>query len=418
MVTNAYLPHERRVVITGIGVIAANGLNVAAFWDSLRAGRSGVAPTTRYDVSKLPVKVSAEVKKFDLRNYLDAPKLSHLELTVQYGLAAASSAVNDAKLEIDQIDPDRIGVVEGTTTSGAANVLKVQQSMLKKEKIHPYDAIGGYCGEGSSRIGMSLGIRGHALTYCSGCASGSDAIGYAWRTVKDDDLDVMIAGGSDAVFEAQHFGFCRLGAMSELADSPESAMRPFDRTRDGFVLGEGSAYFVVEELGHALHRNAYIYAELLGHGRSCESYHPTDPHPKAIGYINAMQRVLRRARLSGNEIDYINAHGSATPLNDPLETKAIKAVFGSHARQLAISATKPVTGHTMGASGAIEAAVCALAIAKQEMPPTINLKEPDEACDLDYLAQGSRPYPVRAAMNINAGFGGRYACLILRRYPE
>jgi 3-oxoacyl-[acyl-carrier-protein] synthase II len=228
-------------------------------------------------------------------------------------------------------------------------------------------------------------------------------------------VDVMIAGGADAIFPAQHYGFCRLRAMSELQGPPGTQMRPFDKTRDGFVLGEGAAYFILEEMGHALSRGARIYAELLAHGRSCESYHPTDPHPEAVGYISAMRRALRKAHLTGDEVGYINAHGSATPKNDPLETKAIKAVFGQHARRLSISASKPVTGHTMGASGAIEAAVCALAIHHKEMPPTINHRDPDPACDLDYLSHGARPYPIDVAMNLNAGFGGRYACLLFRR---
>ena len=361
---------ERRVVITGIGVIAANGQTVDKFWDTLCRGVSGVRPTTRYDVSKLPVKVSAEIQGFRIEDHVEAVKMARLELSVQYGLAASAAAVRDSKLDVTEIDPDRIGIVEGTTTSGVSNVLKVQAQMLSGQKIHPYHAIGGYCGEGSSAIGMYLGIHGHALTYCSGCASGPDG----------------------------------------------SQMRPFDRERDGFVLGEGSAYFMVEELGHALSRGAKIYAEIISHGRSAESYHPTDPHPGGLGYVNAMRRALRRAGLHGPEIDYINAHGSATRLNDPLETKAIKAVFGSHAGRVGISGTKPITGHTMGSAGAIEAAVCALAIHRQEMPPTINLRNPEEGCDLDYLAQGPRPYPVNVALNINAGFGGRYACLILRRY--
>jgi 3-oxoacyl-[acyl-carrier-protein] synthase II len=365
-------PSQRRVVITGLGIIAPNGTSVPAFWKSIREGISGVGPTTRYDVKKMPVKVSAEVKNFDISRYVDEPRSSKKDLCVQYGLAAALDAVKDAGMLVKEMDPDRIGIVEGTTTSGATNVLKVQESVNGSTKIHPYNAIGGYCGEGSSAIGMELGILGHALTCCSGCASGSDALGYAWRAVRDDDADVMIAGGADAIFPAQHYGFCRLRAMSELDGPPGTQMRPFDKTRDGFVLGEGAAYFILEEMGHALSRGARIYAELL-------------------------------------------SHGSATPKNDPLETKAIKAVFGQHALRLSVSASKPVTGHTMGASGAIEAAVCALAIHHKEMPPTINHRDPDPACDLDYLSQGARPYPIDVAMNLNAGFGGRYACLLFRR---
>lgn len=413
---SSQLYQRRRVVITGLGVVAPNGNDLASFWESVRTGKSGVGPTTRYDVSKLPVKVSAEVRNFSLSDYLEDVKLSRKELAVQYGLAAALMAVKDSALDVAEMDPDRIGIIEGTTTSGASNVLKVQESMLSSRKIHPYNAIGGYCGEGSSTIGIQLGITGHALTCCSGCASGSDALGYAWKSVRDDDTDIIIAGGSDAIFEAQHFGFCRLRAMSELQCEPGAVMRPFDSSRDGFALGEGAAYFVIEELGHALSRGAKIYAELVSHGRSCESYHPTDPHPDAVGYVSAMNRALRSSGLTADSVTYVNAHGSATPLNDPLETMAIKRVFGSHAKRIAVSSTKPVTGHTMGASGAIEAAVCALAIHHQEMPPTINLTKPAEGCDLDYLTNGPRAYPVDVAMNVNAGFGGRYACLLFRRY--
>jgi 3-oxoacyl-[acyl-carrier-protein] synthase II len=406
--------HRRRAVITGIGVIAANGKTLKDFWKTIREGVSGCGPVTRYDVSGLPVKASAEVKDFRLEDHADVAKPQRLDLTVQYGLAAASEAVADSKLDLTGMNPDRVAVVEGTTTSGASNVLRVFDSMQNKQKIHPYHAIGGYCGEGSSAIGMLLGIHGHALTYCSGCASGNDAIGFASRSVWDDEVDVAIAGGSDAMFEAQHHGFCRLRAMSEIDAEPEELMRPFDRSRDGFVLGEGSAFFVIEEMTHAVTRGAHIYAEIIGHGKSCEAYHPTDPAPDARGYISAMRKALRDASILVEDIDYINAHGSATPLNDPLETKAIRDVFGPHAYRLGISGTKPITGHAMGAAGALEAAVCAVAIARREMPPTINLVQPDVGCDLDYVARSWRPYPIRAAMSINAGFGGRYACLLFQ----
>jgi 3-oxoacyl-[acyl-carrier-protein] synthase II len=213
-----------------------------------------------------------------------------------------------------------------------------------------------------------------------------------------------------------HIGFCRLRVMTEQSCEPGESMRPFDRTRDGFLLGEGSAFFVLEELSHALGRGARIYAEIAGHGRSCEAYHATDPHPDGVGYARALEKALRDARVNPTEVDYINAHGSATPLNDPIETKAIKKVFREHARRLAVSATKPVTGHLMGAAGAIETLICALAISRQEIPPTINLNKPDPGCDLDYVSGAARSYPVRVAVNLSAGFGGRYACLVLRKY--
>jgi 3-oxoacyl-[acyl-carrier-protein] synthase II len=215
--------------------------------------------------------------------------------------------------------------------------------------------------------------------------------------------------------QMMHIGFCRLRAMSEKEGEPARAMCPFDRSRDGFLLGEGAAFLILEELSHAKGRGARIYAELAGHGRSCESYHPTDPHPDGLGYGKALEKGLRQAGVHPTEVDYINAHGSATPLNDPIETRAVKRVFKDHARRLAISATKPVTGHLMGASGAIETLICALTVWRQEICPTINLEEPDEGCDLDYVRGEARPYPVRAAVNLSAGFGGRYGCLVLKR---
>jgi 3-oxoacyl-[acyl-carrier-protein] synthase II len=232
--------------------------------------------------------------------------------------------------------------------------------------------------------------------------------------IRSDEIDVVVAGGAEETMEMLHAGFCRVRAMSERNAVPSGAMRPFDRTRDGFVLGEGSAFLVLEELTHALQRGARIYAEVVGHGRSCEGYHATDPHPEGLGYRRAMEKALRQARLHPSEVDYINAHGSATPLNDPVETRAIKTVFRDHARRMAISATKPVTGHLMGAAGAIETVICALAIAKGEIPPTINLSEPDPDCNLDYVPGEARAYPVRVAVNLNAGFGGRYASLVLK----
>jgi 3-oxoacyl-[acyl-carrier-protein] synthase II len=228
-------------------------------------------------------------------------------------------------------------------------------------------------------------------------------------------VDVVLAGGAEESWELLHVGFCRIRTMTEQGGDPARAMRPFDRERDGFLLGEGSAFFVLEELTHALERGARIYAEVAGHGHSCEAYHATDPHPEGVGYVRAMEKALREAKVHPTEVNYINAHGSATPLNDPIETKAIKKVFREHARRLAVSATKPITGHLMGASGAIETMICVLALQHGEIPPTINLQQPDPGCDLDYVPDVARPYPVRVAMNLNAGFGGRYASLVLKK---
>ena len=406
----------RRSVITGIGLITPSGLEIETFWNNVKNGISAVAPISRFDASKLPVRIAAEVKDFNLAKYLPEVKEKHLDRTIQYAVAAAACAIKDSGLDIKSLDPDRAGVVEGTTISGAASVLKSYSSFMQdrtSRMMHPYNIVAGYCGEGSSSISLYLGVQGPVMTYCSGCASGNDAIGYGAKMVQQDELDVAIAGGSDELVEMLHVGFCKLRSMSEHNDDPQGAMRPFDRKRDGFVMGEGAAFVIIEELTHAMGRGARIYAEIAGHGRTAEAHHPIDPHPEGLGYKSALRRAFRHARVHPEEIDYINAHGSASRRNDPIETLAIKDVFGSHARRLAVSGTKAITGHLMGASGAVEAAIAALAVKNQHIPPTINLTEPDETCDLDYVTE-SRPYPVRAAVNLSAGFGGRYSCLILK----
>jgi 3-oxoacyl-[acyl-carrier-protein] synthase II len=411
---------RRRAVVTGIGVTTPSGLDVDTFWHNVSNGISAAAPIERFDASKLPVRIGAEVKGFNLTDYLPVVNEKRLDRAVQYAVAAAASALKDSKLILESVEPDRVGVVEGTTMSGAGSVLKSHNSFLSDKtyrSMHPYNLIASYCGEGSSSISLYLGVKGPVMTYCSGCAAGNDAIGYAAKMIQQDELDVAIAGGSDEIPEIFHIGFCKLRTMSEQNEDPQRAMRPFDRKRDGFVLGEGAAFVVIEELSHALARGATIYGEIVGHGRTAEAHHPTDPHPDGLGYKAALRRAFRHARMHPEEIDYVNAHGSATPKNDPIETMAIKEVFGSHARRLAVSGTKAITGHLMGASGAVESAIALLALKNQHIPPTINLTDPDDGCDLDYVTE-SRPYPIRAAVNLNAGFGGRYSCLIFRQYTN
>ncbi len=406
----------RRSVVTGIGLITPSGLDIETFWNNVKGGISAAAPITRFDASKLPVRIAAEVKGFNLADYLPEVKEKGLDRTIQYAVAASACALRDSGLDLKSLEPDRAGVVEGTTISGAASVLKSYSSFINDKScrsLQPYNIVAAYCGEGSSSISLYLGIQGPVMTFCSGCASGNDAIGYGAKMVQQDELNVVIAGGSDEIVEMLHGGFCKLRTMSERNEDPRQAMRPFDRARDGFVLGEGAAFVVIEELSHARARGARIYAEIMGHGRTAEAHHPIEPHPEGIGYKSALRRAFRHARIHPEEVDYINAHGSATRTNDPIETLAIKEVFGPHARRLAVSGTKAITGHLMGASGAVEAVIAALAVYHKHIPPTINLTEPDEGCDLDYVTE-SRPYPVRAAVNISAGFGGRYSCLVLR----
>jgi len=410
---------ERRVVITGMGVISPSGKDLVTFWSNVRSGTSAAAPIVRFDASRLPVKIAAEVKDFDVTEFIKSRKPGRFDLSIQYGVAAAALAVTDAGIDLTVLEADRVGVVEGTTISGAESVIKLRDSYRDGNSnfraLHPYNVVAGYCGEGSSTISLHLGIHGHAVTYCSGCASGSDAIGHATRMIRLDDVDVAVAGGAEETFELLHASFCRVRAMTEQTGSPGEAMRPFDRSRDGFVMGEGAAFFVLEEMSHALGRGARIYAEIAGHGHSCEAYHATDPHPEGVGYVRAFEKALRDAGVNPSEVDYINAHGSATPLNDPIETKAIKKVLREHAKRVAVSATKPITGHLMGASGAIETMICALTIWHKEIPPTINLNEPEAGCDLDYVPGTARSFPVKVAVNLNAGFGGRYASLVLKK---
>jgi 3-oxoacyl-[acyl-carrier-protein] synthase II len=416
MKQRADIPRERRSVVTGIGVITPSGLDIGTFWHNVTHGISAAGPITRFDASKLPVRIAAEVKGFNLSDYVPDVKEKRLDRTVQYAVAAAASALKDSGLDLASMDPDRAGVVEGTTMGGVSSVLKSYNSFIADKtyrSMHPYNLIASYCGEGSSSISLYLGVRGPVMTYCSGCAAGTDAIGHGAKMVQYDDLDVVIAGGSDEIMEMLHIGFCKLRSMSENNDNPQQAMRPFDRKRDGFVLGEGAAFVVIEELSHAVARGAKIYAEIVGYGRTAEAHHPTEPHPEGLGYKSALRRAFRNARMHPEEIDYLNAHASATQRNDPIETLAIKDVFGTHTRHLAVSGTKAITGHLMGASGAVDSVITMLSIANHHIPPTINLTDLADGCDLDYVTE-SRPYPVRAAVNLSAGFGGRYSSLIFR----
>jgi 3-oxoacyl-(acyl-carrier-protein) synthase len=407
----------RRVVVTGLGVIAPGGNSIDQFWGKISTGTSAAAPVRKFDVSRLPVRYSAEVTDFHLSDFVESRE-TRLDMTIQFSLAAAAQAMRDAKLHSAPLNPARIGIVEGTTISGSESVLKSQRTFLTTgdyRRLHPYNIVAGYCGEGSSTISQHLNIQGAAITYCSGCSSGNDAIGHAMQLIRDDEFDVMLAGGAEEMQEMLFVGFCKLRSMSEWDGVPSRAMRPFDAHRDGFLLGEGSAFLVLEELCHALDRGAPIFAEVIGHGRTSEAYHPTAPHPEGVGYRAAMTNALADAGILPEEVEHINAHGSATKQNDPIETKAIKAVFGEQARRISVSATKPLTGHLMGASGAIEALITVLTIQRRLIPPTVNLAEPDEGCDLDYVPV-PRPYPVRTALCVNAGFGGRYSCLAFREF--
>lgn len=410
----------RRVVVTGLGVITAAGEDLETFWTNICRGNSGGTKVTRFDTSNAPTQVAAEIQGFDNSRYMDAKTARRLDRSLQFSVAAARRASADAKLDISQLDPDRVGVVEGTSVSNNETAARTEEAYAKRgyRGVSIFALINGYCGGGSGEVALELGCKGHSITCSSGSASGNDAVGYANTMIQNDEADIMVTVGAEAPILPQIWGvFCQSKVMTRRNEVPTQAMRPFDKSRDGFLLGEGGACLILEELTHALSRGARIYAEILGHGRSCEAHHPVAPHPDGIGVYRAMEKALHKARIHASEVDYINAHGTATEANDLVETRAIKRLFREHARRLAISSTKPVTGHLLAAAGALESVVCALTVHRQEIPLTLNFRDAAEECDLDYVRGKSRSYPVRVALNLNSGFGGKNSCLVMGKYP-
>ena len=412
-------PQRRRIVITGMGVITAPAQRLDKFWDCIRHGISGGKLMTRFPAGASPTLIAAQIDDFSAADYMDAKLARRMDYSHRYSVAAARLAQQDAGIDFHKVDADRVGIVEGSSMSGNEGAVKAEEGFHRKgyKGVGPFALLNGYSGAGAGEVAKELGIHGHAITLSSSSASGNDAIGYALSMIRHEEVDVMVAGGAEAPIVPHTWGgLCLNQVMSRRNEAPQAAMRPFDKNRDGILLGEGAAYLVLEELSYALSRGARIYAEILGHGRSCEAYHPVAPHPEGLGYFRAIQKAIRNAQVDPGDVDYINAHGTATDANDIVETRAIKRFFGSHAHKLAVSSTKPVTGHLLGAAGALETVVCALALYHQEIPLTLNHEEPGEGCDLDYVRGRSRPYPIRVALNLSSGFGGKNACLALRRY--
>lgn len=410
---------KRRVVITGIGVIAPNGRSVEAFWSSVHSGKSGACLLTRFDPANGPCRLAAEIPDFNPSDYFDAKVARHMDRSTQYGMVAAKMAALDAGIDFSKIDPDRTGVVEGTSLSNQESLDQGRKAYDSRgpRGVTPTLVSRAYLGSGSTEIATALGCKGHAITCSSGSASGNDVVGYGKTMIENEEVDVMLAGGSEApLFDTGYAGFSHLRAMTRWSGPPCEAMKPFDRDSDGFLLGEGAAYMVLEELGHALSRGAKIYAEVLGHGRSCEAFHQMAPQPDGVGVVRALEKAFRNFGGSPELTDYINAHGTANAVNDIAESRAIKTFFGARARRISVSSTKPVTGHLLAAAGALEAVICALALKHQIIPPTINLRNPRPECDLDYVPLRSREYPIRLAVNLSSGFGGKTSCMLLGRY--
>ncbi len=410
---------DRRVVVTGIGVVAPNGHTLDTFWESLCAGRSAAGRLTRFDATGMPSDIAAEVRDLPVGDYVEPKTAARLDRSIIFALVAAKKAVADGAIKVDELNPDRIGVVEGTSVSGLESTLGSHQDLLKKgyRAVKPSKLITAYCGGGSSAIALDLGLQGQATTICTACSSGNDALAHAYREIVEDQADVMIAGAAEApIVQGYYSIFLNAGVLSRSVEEPTAAMKPFDANRNGFVLGEGAAFFVLEERHHAMERGARIYAEVAGFGRSCDAHHEIALHPEGRGTRRAIELALLSGRVPFESVHYVNAHGSATMMNDAIETLALKSVFRDYARRLAISATKPITGHLAGACAALESAICVLAIHHQVMPPTINLKDPQAECDLDYIQEGARPFPVEGALNLNSGFGGKQTAVVFRRH--
>jgi 3-oxoacyl-[acyl-carrier-protein] synthase II len=410
---------RRRIVVTGLGAIAPCGLQPQAVWDAVVNGRGTSSPVTRFDSAGMPCHLAAEVRNFRAEDWMDSKRASRLDRAVRYCLAAGKQAFRDSGLDADEVDGDRMAVYEGTTVTGLENTLRQHTDFVSEgiAAVQPTGLVSAFCGAGSSELAADLRIYGQATTICTGCSAGNDAIGYGLRLIADDLADVVLAGASEAPIVDGFFSiFAKLKIMSRWTGEPGRAMKPFDTERDGFVLGEGSAFLVLEELSHALARGARIYCEVLAHGQACDAYNMVALHPGGRGTIQCIERALVSGRISAHTIDWINAHGSATPSNDVIEANAIRAAFGPAADGIAVSATKPVTGHLVGATAALEAVICAMAIDRGCIPPTANLENPDPECRIDLVRGAARECPVRNVLNLNAGFGGKASALILGKF--
>ena len=410
---------ERRVVITGLGLVTPVGTGIDKAWNNLTAGVSGIGPITRFDAGNQMVKIAAEVKDFTVTDHIDAKVAKHLDLFVQYAVAAAGMAIADAGLDLDAEDRERIGSIVGCGLGGLPTIEKYHQVLLDRgpKRITPFFIPMVIPNMGAGQISIIYKLKGPNLSITTACAAGTHAVGEAFHSVRRGDCDVAFTGGSESVICPMAVGgFNSMKALSRRNDEPERASRPFDRDRDGFVIGEGGGILILESLEHAQARGARIYAEVAGCGLTGDGYHMAAPPDDGEGAVRCMKMALASAGLAPEDIDYINAHGTSTPLNDLCETRAVKTVFGGHARHLAMSSTKSMTGHLLGGAGGIEAVFTALAVHHQTAPPTINLENPGDECDLDYVANEARPMEIRAALSNSFGFGGTNAVLALKRF--
>lgn len=409
----------RRVVVTGVGLVTPLGTGVAKTWEGLCEGRSGIGPITRFDTSDYTVKIAAEVDDFIATDFIDKKLARHLDLFVQYAVAGAEMALADADFAITDENAARVGVVTGCGLGGLPTIEKYHKVALDRgpKRITPFFIPMVIPNMGAGQISIVNKTKGPNLSVTTACAAGTHAVGEAYRMISDGTCDVAFTGGSEStICPLAVGGFNAMKALSRRNDDPLSASRPFDRDRDGFVISEGAGILILEELEHARARGAKIYAEMAGYGLSGDGYHMAAPPEDGDGAVRCMEMALNSAGMNVDDIDYINAHGTSTPLNDVVETGAIKKVFGDHARKLAISSTKSMTGHMLGGAGGIESVFSALALHHQVIPPTANLENPDLQCDLDYVPGNARETSIRAVMSNSFGFGGTNAVIVMKRF--
>jgi 3-oxoacyl-[acyl-carrier-protein] synthase II len=410
---------SKRVVITGVGLVTPVGIGVEANWEALRAGRSGVGRITKFDSTRHPTKIAGEVKGFEPLDFMERKEVRKMDPFIQYAVAAAELAVRDSGLPRGALEGDHCGVIVGSGIGGIGTIEEQHRLLLEKgpERVSPFFLISTIINEASGQISIRFGAKGPNSATVTACSSGTHAVGDSFRILQRGEAEVMIAGGAEAAITPLGIaGFCAMKALSERNDEPERASRPFDAERDGFVMGEGAGIVILEELGGALRRGARIYAEVVGYGMTGDAFHAAAPAEDGNGAIRVMRRALEDAGVDASVVQYINAHGTSTPLNDRIETAAVKAVFGAHAAAVAVNSTKSMTGHLLGAAGGVEMAITALCLRHQTMTPTINYEHPDPDCDLDYVPNAAREAEIVYALSNSFGFGGTNGSLLARRF--
>jgi 3-oxoacyl-[acyl-carrier-protein] synthase II len=413
--------HKRRVVVTGVGLVSPLAIGTEQTWQGLLEGRSGAGPITLFDASHHSTHFACEVKGFDPLAWIEKKDVKKTDRFIQLAIAAADLALANAALDVRTTDPLRTGVFIGSGIGGFATIEREHEALMKggPRRISPFFIPAAIVNLASGWVSIRTGAKGPSSATCTACTSGAHAIGDSFRLIQHGDADVMIAGGAEAAITPLGVGgFCAMRALSTRNDAPERASRPFDRDRDGFVIGEGAGIVILEELEHARRRDARIYCELVGYGMSSDAYHISAPCEDGDGAIRVMRATLHDAGVAPDVVDYINVHGTSTPRGDAVETIATKTVFGAHAGRLALSSTKSMTGHLLGAAGGLEAGITALAVHEQRLPPTINLENPDADCDLDCVANQARAAEVRYALSNSFGFGGTNGALLFKRFQD